>query len=96
MLDEDAATEMAQLTMQRQQLLIKKATQDQTIDRQIAQLDKLILQKGKQQELEAAKLGQQQSSTSQPASQNQPQGNRTIQPGSTGAQTPGSAPTMQR
>jgi hypothetical protein len=100
MLSEDAAVEMANLTMKRQQLVLKRANQDRVLDQQIAQLDKLIMQKEQQQQAELKRTpqqGQQQQNPAQPNQQQpQPQGNRTMQPGSNGSQTPGSAPPMQR
>ena len=47
-LSEDAAAELAQLGMRRQQLVMKKAMMDRQIDNQIAALDKTILQKERQ------------------------------------------------
>ena len=100
MLDEDTASDIAQLSLQRQQLVMKKALADRTIDQQVANLDKQIFQKEKMKQAEDKKNGvdQQQNQDPRAAQNNQmrPQGNQTVQPGSTGSQTPGSAPPAQR
>lgn len=100
MLSEDATQELAQLSMQRQQLIIKKTMADRQIDTQIAALDKMILQKEKQKQAEDKKNGVQTNNRDPNQQQdqqgNQPLGNRTVQPGSSGTQTPGSAAPQQQ
>lgn len=103
MLSEDAAQELAQLVMTRQQLVIKKTMADKQVDTQIAAIDKLIYQKEKQKQAEDQKNGAQmnkndpnQQQQQQGQQGNQPQGNRTVQPGSSGMQTPGSAAPQQQ
>ena len=99
-LTEDTAAELAQLGMQRQQLVMKKAQADRQIDTQITAIDKMIFQKEKQREIEDKKNGvkpeQNQQNNQQQNNQQQPQGNRTAQPGSSGSQTPGSANPQQQ
>lgn len=90
MLSEDVATELSQLNMRRQQLIMKKAQADKQVDVQIDALNKLIFQKERQQEAENKQKG---SVPQQSVQQNQPQGNQTQQPGSTGSNTPGSGGT---
>ena len=92
-LNEDAAAELAQLGMQRQQMVMKKAQTDRQIDTQIAAIDKMIFQKEKQKELEDKKKGVKPDQNNQHSDPNQqrPQGSRVVQPGSTGSQTPGTA-----
>lgn len=84
-LEEDVDTDIANLTSQRQQLLIRKANQDRQIDNQIANIDRQLLQKDKQRQIDKKK--------NNPAADDnkQPQANQTVTPGSTGAQTPGAA-----
>lgn len=100
-LSEDAASELAQLGMQKQQLVMKKAQADHQLDTQIAAIDKMIYQKTKQQEIEDKKNGVKPEQNNQRNDQNnqqqqQPQGSRVVQPGSTGSQTPGSAAPQQQ
>lgn len=85
-LNEDATAELSQLTIQRQQVILKKAASDKQFDQQIANFDRMIFQKERQKQAEDKKNGvdQQQQTPMQ-------QTNQTTQPGSTGAQTPGSA-----
>lgn len=92
-LTEDAAAELSQLTIQRQQVILKKAAADKQFDQQIANFDRMIFQKERQKQAEDKKNGvdQQQQQQQQPPMQ---QGTQTNQPGSTGAQTPGSASSV--
>lgn len=88
-LNEDATAELSQLTIQRQQVILKKASADKQFDQQIANFDRMIFQKERQKQAEDKKNGvdQQQQQQQTPMQQT----NQTTQPGSTGAQTPGSA-----
>lgn len=94
-LNEDAAAELSALTVQRQQLILKKAATDKQIDTQIAAIDKMIYQKERQKQAEDKKNGidqQQQQQQQQNVQQNpQQRGTQTTTPGSTGSATPGSA-----
>ena len=94
-LNEDAAAELSALTVQRQQLILKKAAMDKQIDTQIAAIDKMIYQKERQKQAEDKKNGmdqQQQQQQQQNVQQNpQQRGTQTTTPGSTGSATPGSA-----
>ena len=91
-LNEDAAAELSQLTIQRQQVILKKAAADKQFDQQIANFDRMIFQKERQKQAEDKKNGvdQQQQQQQTPLQQT----NQTTQPGSTGAQTPGSASSV--
>lgn len=97
-LNEEAAAELAQLGMKRQQLVLKKAMADRQIDAQIASIDKLIFQKEKQKADEDKKAGveAEKQQPQQQQQQQQRQGNQTSQPGSTGSQTPGSGQPQQQ
>lgn len=96
-LNEEAAAELAQLGMKRQQLVLKKAMADRQIDAQIASIDKLIFQKEKQKADEDKKAGvEAEKQQPQQQQQQQRQGNQTSQPGSTGSQTPGSGQPQQQ
>lgn len=94
-LNEDAAAELSALTVQRQQLILKKTAMDKQIDTQIAAIDKMIYQKERQKQAEDKKNGidqQQQQQQQQNVQQNpQQRGTQTTTPGSTGSATPGSA-----
>lgn len=95
-LNEEAAAELAQLGMKRQQLVLKKAMADRQIDAQIASIDKLIFQKEKQKAGEDKKAGVEAEKQPQQQQQQQRQGNQATQPGSTGSQTPGSGQPQQQ
>lgn len=96
-LNEEAAAELAQLGMKRQQLVLKKAMADRQIDAQIASIDKLIFQKEKQKADEDKKAGvEAEKQQPQQQQQQQRQGNQATQPGSTGSQTPGSGQPQQQ
>lgn len=95
-LNEEAAAELAQLGMKRQQLVLKKAMADRQIDAQIASIDKLIFQKEKQKADEDKKAGVEAEKQPQQQQQQQRQGNQATQPGSTGSQTPGSGQPQQQ
>lgn len=91
-LNEDAAAELSALTVQRQQLILKKAAMDKQIDTQIAAIDKMIYQKERQKQAEDKKNGIDQQQQQQNVQQNpQQRGTQTTTPGSTGSATPGSA-----
>lgn len=94
-LNEDVAAELSALTVQRQQLILKKTATDKQIDTQIAAIDKIIYQKERQKQAEDKKNGmdqQQQQQQQQNVQQNpQQRGTQTTTPGSTGSATPGSA-----
>lgn len=95
-LNEDTAAELAQLTVQRQQIILKKAAADKQFDQQIANLDRMIFQKERQKQVEDKKNGVDQQKMQQQQQQNpqqtpQQQGTQTTTPGSTGSHTPGSA-----
>ena len=90
-LNEDAAAELSQLTIQRQQVILKKAAADKQFDQQIANFDRMIFQKERQKQAEDKKNGVDQQQQQQTPMQ---QTTQTTQPGSTGAQTPGSASSV--
>ena len=91
-LNEDAAAELSALTVQRQQLILKKTAMDKQIDTQIAAIDKMIYQKERQKQAEDKKNGIDQQQQQQNVQQNpQQRGTQTTTPGSTGSATPGSA-----
>lgn len=83
--------DLANLNLQKQQLTMKKANQDQQIDNQLASINRLIFQKEKQKQTDQTKTDsstQQQTQTTQ-QQQAQQAGTQTTTPGSSGAQTPG-------
>lgn len=90
-LDEDAAAELSALTVQRQQLILKKAAMDKQIDTQIAAIDKMIYQKERQKQAEDKKNGIDQQQQQNVQQNPQQRGTQTTTPGSTGSATPGSA-----
>lgn len=90
-LNEDAAAELSNLTIQRQQLIMKKAAANKQLDQQIANIDRLIMQKERQKQAEDQRNGVQQDQQQQAPQQ---QSNQTQQPGRTGVQTPGSASSV--
>ena len=90
-LNEDAAAELSQLTIQRQQIILKKAAADKQFDQQIANFDRMIFQKERQKQAEDKKNGVDQQQQQQQQQTPLQQTNQMTQPGSTGAQTPGSA-----
>lgn len=93
-LNEDAAAELSQLTIQRQQVILKKAAADKQFDQQIANFDRMIFQKERQKQAEDKKNGVDQQQQQQQQQTPMQQTNQTTQPGSTGAQTPGSASSV--
>lgn len=82
--DEDA--DIANLTIKKQQLAIRKAQADKPLDDQINQTDKLLMQKEKQREANIKVKGATSGAMAAASTQSS---NRTTTPGSTGAQTPG-------
>lgn len=90
-LNEDATAELSQLTIQRQQVILKKAAADKQFDQQIANFDRMIFQKERQKQAEDKKNGVDQQQQQQQQQTPMQQTTQTTQPGSTGAQTPGSA-----
>jgi hypothetical protein len=94
-ISEDLGQDIAALTMQKQQLILRKTQTDRTLDAQIAQIDKALLQKQKQQELETKKNGMQAQQGQQNQQEQQPMANRTTTPGSSSSQTPGSGAPQQ-
>lgn len=93
-LNEDVAAELSQLTIQRQQIILKKAAADKQFDQQVANIDRMIFQKERQKQVEDKKNGvdqQQQQQQQNPQQTPQQRGTQTTTPGSTGSQTPGSA-----
>lgn len=95
-LSEDATAELSQLQLQRQQLVMKKTVADRQIDVQISNIDKMIYQKEKLKQAEDKKNGVQQNGQPNQQDARQQMGNRTVQPGSSGSQTPGSSPAPQQ
>lgn len=83
--------DIAALNIQKQQLTMKKATQDQQIDTQIDALNRVIFQKEKQKQSDVQKMDKTAPSSLQQPTQQQAQqsGTATTTPGSSGAQTPG-------
>ena len=86
MLEEDDNTDLANLTIKKQQLIVRKAQQDKPLDDQINQTDKLLMQKEKLAAQNAKKKGTQQNALATATAQGS---NRTTTPGSSGAQMPG-------
>jgi hypothetical protein len=82
MLDEDTDTDIANLMLSKQKLVVRKAQATKPLDDQTNNIDKLLMQKEKQKENEAKKAGVATANGAKPS-------NQTTTPGSAGAQTPG-------
>ena len=91
---EDVTQELSALTVQRQQIIMKKAQADKQFDQQVANIDRMIMQKERQKQVEDKKNGvdqQKQQQLNQQQQQQTPMRQGPTTPGGTGAQTPGSA-----